>query len=55
MGPRYARIVRRCIGCDFGHDNELEIPGLRYAVHKEVVLELEGLAHDFERKLDISD
>jgi hypothetical protein len=54
MGPRYARIVRRCLGCDFGQDVDLAYPGLRGAVHKNVVMELEGLAHDFE-KMEISE
>ena len=54
LGPRYAKIVRKCLGCDFGHDIDLSCEELRVAVHKSVVLELEGLAQDFERKMDIS-
>jgi hypothetical protein len=54
LGPRYAKIVRKCLGCDFGHDIDLSCEELRVAVHKSVVLELEGLVQDFERKMDIS-
>lgn len=50
LGPRYARIVRRCLGCDFGEDVDLDCEGLRLAVHQTVILELEGLEQDFERK-----
>lgn len=53
LGPRYAKIVRRCLGCDFGHDVDLESEGLRVSVHQNVVLELEDMIQDFRKKLDI--
>lgn len=54
FGPRYAKIVRKCLGCDFGHDVDLRSQELRAAVYKQVVGELDILIHNFE-KVDIAE
>jgi hypothetical protein len=42
LEARYAKVVRKCIGCDFGEDNDLSRQELRVAVHKDVVLKTGG-------------
>lgn len=48
MGVPYARIVRKCINCDFGQGTrDLRDEGLQEAFHNDVVLELEILERAF--------
>jgi hypothetical protein len=49
LGPRYARIVRKCIGCDFGKDVDLSSQDLSLAVHQDVVVGLDNLVKDFKK------
>jgi hypothetical protein len=49
LGPRYAKIVRKCLGCDFGEDVDLGSHELGAAVYRHVVVELDELVHDFEK------
>lgn len=43
LGPRYQRIARRCIECNFAADDSLDTEDLRNAVYTNVVCELENL------------
>jgi hypothetical protein len=54
LGPWYARIVRKCLGCDFGEDVDLGRNDLKIAVHRDVVLELKGLVENFQGKMAMS-
>jgi len=49
LGPRYAKIVRKCLGCDFGEDVDLGSHELGAAVYRHVVVELDELVHNFEK------
>lgn len=40
LGGRYAKIVRKCLQCDFGRGDDLDDPGLQEGVYREVVCEL---------------
>ena len=55
LGPRYAKIVRKCIGCDFGQDVDLSSPELEVAVHRHVIMELDELVLGFEKKMEIAE
>jgi hypothetical protein len=55
LGPRYAKIVRKCIGCDFGQDVDLSSLELEAAVHRHVIMELDELVHCFEKKMSIAE
>ena len=55
LGPRYAKIVRKCIGCDFGQDVDLSSLELEAAVHRHVITELDELVHGFEKKIEIAE
>jgi hypothetical protein len=47
LGPRYRKIVERCLRCDFGVGSEdLEDADLQWAVWSKVVYPLEALVHD---------
>ncbi|KAF8863342.1 hypothetical protein BDZ45DRAFT_798312 [Acephala macrosclerotiorum] len=54
LGSRYAKVVRKCLNCDFGQDNDLSAPELKKAVHKGVVIELEDLVKNFETKMSVN-
>lgn len=54
LGSRYAKVVRKCLNCDFGEDNDLRAPELKQAVHKGVVTELEELVKNFETKMSLN-
>jgi hypothetical protein len=54
LGPRYAKIVRKCLGCDFGQDVDLGSPELEAAVYRHVVVELDQLVRAFE-KMEIAE
>lgn len=47
LGPRYSKAVRRCLKCDFGHDEDLSEVKLQEAVYQGVVCELEELEQRF--------
>jgi len=50
MGVPYARMVRKCLACDFGlGTRDLADEGLRDAFYRDVVCELERLEGAFER------
>lgn len=49
MGATYAKVVRKCIGCEFGEGTDLTTRGLQTAFYKEVVCELERLEREFAR------
>jgi hypothetical protein len=55
LGPRYAKIVRKCLGCDFGEDVDLGSHELGAAVYRHVVVELDELIHDFENRINITE
>ncbi|GME42518.1 Lon protease like peroxisomal [Neofusicoccum parvum] len=43
LGPRYHRIVRKCIECNFSAEDDLDAEDLRNAVYTNVVCELEQM------------
>jgi hypothetical protein len=48
LGVRYAKIVRKCLGCDFGEGTtDLEDANLQAAFYSDVVCELERLERTF--------
>ena len=48
LGVNYAKVVRKCLGCDFGEGTtELKDPGLQAVFYKDVVCELERLERAF--------
>jgi len=50
LGPKYAKVVRKCLGCDFGEGTtDLNDPGLQAAFHRDVVCELERLEREFAK------
>lgn len=50
LGPRYAKVVRKCIGCDFGEGTtDLNDPGLQAVFYRDVVCELERLEREFAK------
>ena len=48
LGPRYAEAARKCIQCDFGHDNDLSKTGLQEGFYQDVICELEELEKVFQ-------
>jgi hypothetical protein len=54
LGVNYAKVVRKCIGCDFGEGTtDLSDPGLQAVFYRDVVCELERLEREFA-KLQLS-
>ncbi|CZR60754.1 uncharacterized protein PAC_10650 [Phialocephala subalpina] len=49
MGVTYAKVVRKCLGCEFGEGTDLTTRSLQTAFYKEVVCELERLEREFAR------
>jgi hypothetical protein len=50
LGPNYAKVVRKCLGCDFGEGTtDLSDSGLQAAFHRDVVCELERLEREFAK------
>lgn len=48
LGPNYAKVVRKCLGCDFGEGTtDLNDPGLQAVFYRDVVCELERLERGF--------
>ena len=48
LGTSYAKIVRKCLACDFGEGTtDLSDPGLQAVFYKDVVCELERLERAF--------
>ena len=48
LGVNYAKVVRKCLGCDFGEGTtDLNDPGLQTVFYKDVVCELERLERAF--------
>jgi hypothetical protein len=47
LGPKYAKIVRKCLQCDFGRGDDLEDPSLQQCFYQEVVCGLEELETRF--------
>jgi hypothetical protein len=48
LGVSYAKVVRKCIGCDFGEGTtDLNDPGLQAVFYRDVVCELERLERAF--------
>jgi hypothetical protein len=43
FGPKFGKVIRRCLTCDFGQGTNLTDLELRIAFHRDVVLELEKL------------
>ncbi|KAL0262299.1 hypothetical protein SLS55_003741 [Diplodia seriata] len=52
LGPRYQRIVRKCIECNFSAEDDLDAEDLRNAVYTNVICELESLITAHKRLLD---
>lgn len=49
-GPRYQRLTKKCLECDFGHGDDLTQPRLQQAVYKGLICEL----NDMIQSLDIN-
>jgi hypothetical protein len=50
LGPSYAKVVRKCLGCDFGEGTtDLNDPGLQAVFYRDVVCELERLEREFAK------
>lgn len=50
LGASYAKVVRKCLGCDFGEgETDLSDPGLQAVFYRDVVCELERLERAFAR------
>jgi hypothetical protein len=50
LGLNYAKVVRKCLGCDFGEGTtDLNDPGLQAAFYRDVVCELERLEREFAK------
>lgn len=49
LGLNYAKVVRKCLGCDFGEGTDLNDPGLQAAFYRGVVCELERLEREFAK------
>jgi hypothetical protein len=50
LGVSYAKVVRKCIGCDFGEGTtDLNDPGLQAVFYRDVVCELERLERAFAK------
>ena len=47
MGPKYSKIVQKCLGCHFASGADLNSPELQAEYHRDVVQELEKLDEDF--------
>ncbi|PMD42142.1 hypothetical protein L207DRAFT_564528 [Hyaloscypha variabilis F] len=48
LGASYAKVVRKCLGCDFGEgETDLSDPGLQAVFYRDVVCELERLERAF--------
>jgi len=54
MGSAYARIVQKCLRCDFGEDNDLSNLAMQAVFYQDVVCELERLEECF-KELEIGD
>ncbi|PVH67685.1 hypothetical protein DL98DRAFT_475429 [Cadophora sp. DSE1049] len=50
LGPNYAKVVRKCLGCDFGEGTtDLNDSALQGAFYRDVVYELERLEREFAK------
>ena len=50
MGRSYGKVVRKCLGCDFGEGTtDLGDPGLQRVFYRDVVCELEKLEREFAK------
>jgi hypothetical protein len=50
LGASYAKVVRKCLGCDFGEgETDLSNPGLQAVFYRDVVCELERLERAFAK------
>jgi hypothetical protein len=50
LGPSYAKVVRKCLRCDFGEGTtDLNDPGLQAVFYRDVVCELERLEREFAK------
>ena len=47
MGPRYSKIVQKCLGCHFASGTDLNNSELQAEYYRDVVKELEKLEEDF--------
>lgn len=47
LGTDYRAVVRQCIHCDFGKDNDLEDPALQVAFERDVISVLERLERKY--------
>lgn len=54
LGERYAKILRKCLQCDFGHGDDLGDSGLQERVYCDVINELDIL-EELLRKFDLDD
>jgi hypothetical protein len=55
LGPAYAKVVRKCLWCDFGEGvTDLGDPALQASVYTSIVCELERLERGFA-KLQLAD
>ncbi|KAK7927467.1 hypothetical protein PG985_004465 [Apiospora marii] len=48
LGPRFQKLTRQCLDCDFGFGKDLSQSELQGAIYRDVVCELEGLIHTLE-------
>ena len=54
LGAGFAAIVKKCLRCDFGYENNLGHPALQARLYEDVVCKLERLEDGF-RKFQLND
>jgi hypothetical protein len=53
LGPRYLKIVQKCVDCDFSCGDNLNENGLQSAVYTDVVCGLEDMIEDWKKFLGL--
>jgi hypothetical protein len=48
LGPKYQRLTKRCLECDFGYGEDLSKPRLQQAVYENLVCELTAMINSLE-------
>jgi hypothetical protein len=43
LGAQFTRLVQKCINCDFGNGDDLRLPELQVAFHRDVICKLDEL------------
>ncbi|KAK9422890.1 putative Prion-inhibition and propagation HeLo domain-containing protein [Seiridium unicorne] len=51
LGPKYQRLTKQCLDCDFGYGEDLSKPRLQQAVYETLVVELSSMI----KSLDLDD